>query len=205
MYRLMYRFGFTPWDRLLPSELAEMITGPKAMPPGRALDMGSGNGTKAIFMATRGWRVTGVEAVGRAIMESRRRAGKAGVKIDFREGDVTRLEELGLERGYNLIFDFGCYHGLNEKQRDAYVRGVNGVAADGATLLMMGFTKPSPPAVRTPVTETDLRAHFGMDWTLDWSHPDTSEGTKAMALAAASWFCMTLRRARAGEPLSNGQ
>ena len=192
MYRLMYRLGFTPWDRVLPSELADVITGPKALPPGRALDMGSGNGTKAIFMATHGWRVTGVEAVPRAIAESRRRAGKAGVRIDFREGDVTRLEEQHLEPGYNLIFDFGCYHGLKGKQRDDYVRGVKSVALGGARLLMMAFTKPSPP-VTTGVNESDLLSRFGLDWTLAWSRPDSSHGTTAMVRAAAFWFCLVRR------------
>ena len=57
----MYRLGFTPWDRMLPSELATAMKGPDALPPVRALDMGSGFGTKAIFMATHGWRVTAVD------------------------------------------------------------------------------------------------------------------------------------------------
>jgi SAM-dependent methyltransferase len=174
---------------LLPSELADMITGHDALPPARALDMGSGNGTKAIFMATHGWRVTGVEAVPRAIAESRRRAAKAGVKIDFREGDVTRLEELNLEVGYSLIFDFGCYHGLNGRQREAYARGVKSIAADRARLLIMAFTRSSPPVV-TAVTEEDLRGRFGPGWTLVWSHPDTSRGTATMTRAAAFWFCL---------------
>ena len=84
MYRLMYRVGFAPWDKVLPAELAEIITGHDALPPARALDMGSGVGTKSIFIATHGWRVTGVEAVPRAVAEARRRSAKAGVKIDFR-------------------------------------------------------------------------------------------------------------------------
>lgn len=189
MYRLMYRLGFTPWDRVLPAELADMITGQDALPPARALDMGSGSGTKAIFMATHGWHVTGVEAVPRAIAESRRRAAAAGVKIDFRAGDVTRLEELNLEPGYSLFFDFGCYHGLNGRQRDAYARGVKSIAADHATLLMMAFTKSSPPVV-TAVTEEDLRTRFGPGWTLVWSHPDTSRGTATMRRAVAFWFCL---------------
>ena len=66
-YRLMYRLGFTPWDRMLPSELASAMTGRDALSPGRALDLGSGLGTKAIFMATHGWRVTAVESVPRAL------------------------------------------------------------------------------------------------------------------------------------------
>jgi SAM-dependent methyltransferase len=189
MYRLMYRVGFAPWDRVLPVELANTITGPDALPPARALDMGSGMGTKAIFMATHGWKVTGVEAVPRAVAEARRRAANAGVKIDFRQGDVTRLDELNLEPGYSLIFDFGCYHGLNSGQRDAYVRGLEGVAAHDARLLLMGFGKASPP-VMTAVTESDLTSHFGFRWKLAWSRPDTSLGTSAMKRSAASWFCL---------------
>ena len=190
MYRLMYRFGFTPWDRLLPPELAEMITGPEGLPPGRALDLGSGNGTKAVFMATRGWQVTAVEAVPRAIAEARRRAAKAGVKIDFRAGDVTRLEKLNLHPGYNLVFDFGCFHGLNGKQRDAYARGVNELTASGATLLIMAFSKVLPP-VMSGVTAEELNQRFGPGWTLKWAHPHQGEGTSAMSRGAAMWYCLS--------------
>ena len=188
MYRLMYRLGFTPWDRILPAELGQMISGPGALPPGRALDLGSGMGTKAVYMATKGWQVTAVEAVPRAIEEARRRAGKAGVRIDFRRGDVTRLEELRLEPGYTLVFDFGCYHGLNGQQRDAYARGVNALAAGGARLLMMAFTKAVPPVTKG-VTEADLAARFGPRWKLEWSHPVEGQGTTAMSRGAAAWFC----------------
>jgi len=142
--------------------------------------------------------IVGMDATGRTIhgpglsREARRRAAKAGVRIDFRQGDVTHLEGLGLEPGYSLIFDFGCYHGLNGRQRDAYARGVKTVAAEGATVLLMGFGKASPP-VTTPVTESDLTSRFGAGWTLAWSHPDTSEGTWAMKHAAAGWFCLVRR------------
>ena len=190
LYRLMYALRFTPWDHMFPVELADMITGPNALPAGRALDMGSGNGTKAIYMATHGWRVTAIEAVPRAMAEARRRAAKVGVKVDFRQADMTSLEELKLEPGYTLIFDFGCYHGLNRKQRDAYVRGVKAVAAQGATLLLMGFSKAVPP-IPLGVTEIDLADRFGPEWKLQWSHPHGAEGTSAMNRGAAKWFCLT--------------
>lgn len=184
----MYRLGFTPWDRMLPAELATALTGPDALPPGRALDMGSGLGTKAIFMATHGWRVTAVESVPRALEEARRRASKAGVKIDFRRGDVTRLDELKLEPGYNLVFDFGCFHGLNGKQRDAYARGVNALTAPGATLLMMAFTRPVPP-VMSAVSETELLDRFGPGWRSVASHSAEIENpSTASRRGAAGWF-----------------
>ena len=64
--------------------------------------------------------------------------------IDSHQDDATRLDELKLEPGYTLIFDFGCYHGLNRKHRDAYARGVNSVAPPATTLLMMGAPARHP-------------------------------------------------------------
>lgn len=184
----MYRFGFTPWDRMLPSELAKAMKGPDALPPGRALDLGSGFGTKSVLMATNGWRVTAVESVPRALEEARRRASKAGVTIDFRQGDVTRLEELKLDPGYDLVFDFGCFHGLNSRQRDAYVRGVNDLTGPGATLLMMAFTRPVPPIMST-VSEPELLERFGPAWRSAGSHAaDIDLPSTASRRGAAGWF-----------------
>jgi SAM-dependent methyltransferase len=188
-YRLMYRLGFTPWDRQLPRELSEIIEGPGALPPGRALDLGSGMGRKAIYMAGHGWQVTGVEMVPRAVREARRRAQVARVDIDFRQGDVTRLGELGLVPGFTFVFDFGCFHGLKDDQRSRYVQGVTALTGPGARLLMMGFTQPMPP-VTGGVSESELRDRFGSAWNLLWKRPNEQAGTSAMNRAAASWFCL---------------
>lgn len=104
---------------------------------------------------------------------------------------MTRLEELGLERGYSFVFDFGCYHGLNPRQRLAYGRGVNTVAAPGGVLLLMGFTRPVPPVTRG-VSAEDLLVHLGSGWAVEWTR-GTSSGASAMNRAAAAWFCLRLR------------
>jgi len=192
-YRLMYLLGFTPWDAVHPPELIEIIEGTDALPPGRALDVGSGKGAKAIYMATHGWKVTGVDNVPRAVAQARKRAGAAQATVDFRLGDVTRLPDLGLEPGFTLMIDFGCFHGLKAAQRDAYARGVTALAAPGARLLMMAFGKAIPP-VSAGVTEVELLARFGDSWTLLWSHPDSStESTAAMKRAAPNWYCLARR------------
>ncbi len=188
-YRLMYLVGFTPWDGPLPPELKEVIDGAEALPPGRALDVGSGKGSKAVYMAGHGWQVTGVEMVPRALHEAQRRAAAAGVQVDFRLGDVTRLEQLGLTPGYSLVFDFGCYHGLKPAQRLAYAQGINTITGTGARLLLMGFTRALPP-VPAGVTLAELKDGLGPAWELEWSRLHQGEGTSAMRSGRATWFCL---------------
>ena len=137
-------------------------------------------------MAQHGWRVTAVENVPRAMREARRRADRAGVRIDFRQGDVTRLADLDLEPGYSLVFDFGCYHGLSSSQRAAYASGVKAVAAPGATLLLMGFTRALPPVPRG-ASESELQLLLGEEWRPVAVRP-VAGGTSAMSRARAAWF-----------------
>src|SRR5260370_11099659 len=110
VYRLMYAVGFTPWDRVMPSELKQVMEGPEALPKGRALDLGSGKGTKSIYMAAHGWTVTAVEAVPRALKEARRRAQAPRGTVDFRPRDVTRLAALRLATRDSFLFFFRCFH-----------------------------------------------------------------------------------------------
>jgi len=191
-YRLMYAVGFTPWDRVLPDELKKAIEGPDALPKGRALDLGAGMGAKAVYMAEHGWDVTAVEAVPRALREAERRAKAAGVKVDFRRGDVTRLGDLGLEPGYTFLFDFGCYHGLKAAERARYAEGVTDLAETGATLLMMAFTRAVPP-VPSGVSAAELEERFGPAWVLAWTKRGEEAGTPAMMRAEAAWFCLKKR------------
>jgi SAM-dependent methyltransferase len=164
LYRGAYRLGLTPWDTgVAPPELVALVEGPDALRPGRALDLGCGTGAHAVYLARNGWQTTGVDLVGHAISTARRRAVAAGVDPTLIEGDVTRLTHLGIGDGYDLIFDFGCYHSLYPMaMRDAYASNVTAVAAEDATLLLYGLV-PNLPSVR--MTEEEVRVRFP-DWQL---------------------------------------
>lgn len=99
-YRMLYRLGYTPWDQdHVPAELSALVEGSSALAPGRALDIGCGTGTQAVYVAQHGWQVTGVDIVERALDYARYRAERAGVTVRWVAGDVTRLADLGLEMG----------------------------------------------------------------------------------------------------------
>jgi SAM-dependent methyltransferase len=167
VYRLIYRVGFTPWQRATPyTDLVAAVEGPSALEPGRALDLGCGTGTDSVYLAKHGWDVTGVDMTPTALAAARRNAKGAGVAPRFIQGDVTRLHELGVGNGYSLLLDFGCFHTLPEDRRPAYVTGVSHAAAPGATLLLFGFRRPIAP-MHAGITADEVPQRFsGAGWQL---------------------------------------
>lgn len=111
-YGLMYRLGFAPWER---REVADtwrsLLDGPAAPVPGRALDVGCGSGRDSVYLAKRGWQVTAVDAVEKALAAAQQRAADERVEVHWVTGDVAQLARLGLEPGYDLLYDFGCIMG----------------------------------------------------------------------------------------------
>jgi SAM-dependent methyltransferase len=140
---VVYRAGLGPRPSDVPDHrLVEVVEGPDQLTPGRALDLGSGTGRNAIYLAGHGWDTVGVEMAGYAVEVARRKAAAQGISPRFVEGDVTRLPELDLGGSFNLLMDGGCYHTIPPRQRDAYADGVTAVAAPGARLIMVGFRRP---------------------------------------------------------------
>ncbi|MGD1256871.1 class I SAM-dependent methyltransferase [Mycobacterium seoulense] len=178
VYRFIYRVGLIIWSRATPpAELVELVEGPAALPAGRALDVGCGTGTDAIYLAAHGWDVTGVDMVPKALALARRKATAAGVAPRWIEGDVTRSDDLGIGDGYTLLLDFGCFHTLPEDRRAAYVTGLSEAAAPDATLLMYGFRRPPRAApMHAGVTVEEVKQRFGTaGWELVDAEPTAVE------------------------------
>ncbi|MFJ4989516.1 class I SAM-dependent methyltransferase [Streptomyces sp. NPDC088732] len=183
-----YRDGKPPWDSgVTPPELIALVEGPDAVPPGRALELGCGTGTNAVYLARHGWHVAAVDLVDRAVRQARGKADAAGVDIAVLCGDATRLDEVGVPGPYDLFFDLSCYCGIPPHRRDAYADGLTKRAAEGARLLMFGY---GPGALDDPVpgvTADELSTRFA-----GWHLTDVTPGTNPFP---TFWF--TLRRASA--------
>jgi SAM-dependent methyltransferase len=140
---LAYRFGLGPQPSDVPDHrLVELVEGPDKLPPGRGVDLGCGTGRNALFLAGRGWETVGIEMVGYAVEVARRKAAAQNLTVRFVQGDVTRLEDLGVGTGFTLLMDGGCYHTIPLWRRDAYAESVTRVAAPGARLILVGFSRP---------------------------------------------------------------
>ena len=146
-YRLAYAIGFHPWEDLaehppFAEKLLELVAREedgRERPYGRALDLGTGSGVWGVKLAQRGWSVTGVDMVEKALRRARERVDEAGVDMRLVEGDVTALPRDELGSGYRLVLDTGTFHGLSEPERAAMAREVTAVAAPDATVVLDCF------------------------------------------------------------------
>jgi cyclopropane fatty-acyl-phospholipid synthase-like methyltransferase len=189
-YRLMYAAGLTPWDdETPPPELVGLVQGDQALPPARALDLGCGTGTDAVFLAQRGWQVTGVDSVARPLQAARRRAQEAGVEVAWVQGSVAALDTLGLAGPFHLVQDVGCFHGLSDDQRNGYVRAVTALSATSATMLLFAFLPGRRGPAPRGVSREELQERFGPQWELvEWHRDEHAELKGPLRNAAPHWY-----------------
>ena len=89
----------------------------------RVLELGTGTGPGAIYLAERGFDVHAIDLIPEAIVEARRVASKRGLKVRFEVMDVTRIPRHG--PAYDLIVDSYCLQGIVlDADREAVFRAV---------------------------------------------------------------------------------
>ncbi|MEN3533480.1 class I SAM-dependent methyltransferase [Microbispora sp. ZYX-F-249] len=184
-----YLAGKPPWDTgVTPPELVALIEGRDALPPGRALELGCGTGTNAVYLARHGWEVVAVDFIDLAIEQAREKADAAGVAVRLLHGDATRLDDLDAPGPYDLFFDLSCYCGIPPHRRDAYAEGLTRRAAPGARLLMFGYGAGTLDDTFSGVTADELRSRFA-----GWELADVTPGTNPFP---TFWFTLRAGGAR---------
>jgi len=114
-------------NRFLVEEVSEL-------PAGRALDLACGAGRNAIWLAERGWCVTGVDYSEIGLAEARRRSARQRVAVDWILADLTGW----LPPAH--AFDLVCvlYLQIPAGERHVVLERAAGALAPGGTMLVLG-------------------------------------------------------------------
>lgn len=104
------------------------------LPPGRALDLGAGEGRNAVWLAERGWRVTAVDFSPVALDKARRLAQARGVSVDWVLADLRGYQPE--PAAYDLVLV--AYLQLLPAGRAAVLHGAVAALARHGTLLVIG-------------------------------------------------------------------
>jgi cyclopropane fatty-acyl-phospholipid synthase-like methyltransferase len=166
-YRFAYSIGFHPWEDAATDppfvnkfyELIDREESGRSSPFGAALDLGTGSGIWGIELAKRGWQVTGIEIVEKALERARQRIQRASVNMQLVKGDVTALRDAGIGAGFRLVLDTGTFHDFGPAQQQAMGREIDAIAAPDATVLLLVWPKRMRPLIRG-ATRDEIEAAF---------------------------------------------
>jgi len=128
-------------------------------PFGTALDLGTGSGIWGIQLAERGWQVTGIDIVEKALQRARERVRQANMNMRLVKSDVTALRASGIGTGFRLVRDTGTFHDFDSARQQAIGREIDAVAAPDATILLLVWPKRVRPLIRG-ATRDEIEAAF---------------------------------------------
>ncbi|MDA8278964.1 MAG: class I SAM-dependent methyltransferase [Actinomycetota bacterium] len=158
------RFAGTVWPAEPDQTLVELVS---PLPPGRALDLGCGPGRNAIWLARRGWRVTGVDASSVGLSQAEARARDAGVTLELVEADV--LAYVPPATSFDLVVVANLHFSPGERE-EFFSRAAAAVAPGGHVYIvghhLDSLGRAGPPVPERLYTEallTTLLAPLAVD------------------------------------------
>jgi SAM-dependent methyltransferase len=125
--------------------------------PGRALDVGAGEGGDALWLAEHGWDVTANDISGRALDRVAAAAERRGFSVRCNHADANALGAFGVE-SFDLVT--AQYASIPRSPDGRAVANLLGAVAPGGVLLVVGH---DPEPMRSPIdTHSQTRA-FDVD------------------------------------------
>ncbi|GAB3007980.1 class I SAM-dependent methyltransferase [Amycolatopsis acidiphila] len=150
---------------------AQLVAEVSDLTPGTALDAGCGEGGDALWLAERGWEVTGADIATTALERAARHAEAVGLKVDWVHADLAIWTP-------PARFDLVTSHFLHVpgEARDAVFARLAGAVAPGGTLLVVGHHESDLHAgVHRPdvpgmfFTGEELAADLGDGWRIGFA------------------------------------
>jgi SAM-dependent methyltransferase len=176
-----YRTRDALWSGQPNTTLVAEVSG---LSPGRALDAGCGEGADSIWLAGRGWQVTGVDISTVALDRAAAHAAAAGPEIAGRIG-WQQADLLDWDPGQDR-YDLATAHYMHfpPGSRDKAFRRLAAAVRPGGTLLIVGHhasdigTVPRPPVPELFFSGDDIAALLDPDdWDVITNSAAAREGT----------------------------
>jgi ubiquinone/menaquinone biosynthesis C-methylase UbiE len=154
--------GTAPWDIPGPQPAFKALEEAGEI-HGSVLDAGCGTGENALFLASRGHEVWGLDFVPVAVERATAKAKERGLAVHFQVGDALKLDQLG--RTFDTAIDCGLFHTFSDEDRPLYVSGLSKVVRPGGRVHVLCFSDKEPPGQGPRrVTPQEIRDAFRDGW-----------------------------------------
>jgi cyclopropane fatty-acyl-phospholipid synthase-like methyltransferase len=154
--------GQPPWDIASPQPVFVGLEEEGTI-RGSVLDVGCGTGENALYLASRGHEVWGIDFVPQAIERADEKAKARELDVHFQVSDALRLDQL--DRTFDTVIDCGLFHTFSDQERPEYVSCLSKVVRPGGCVHLLCFSDREPPGEGPRrITQQEIRDAFRDGW-----------------------------------------
>jgi SAM-dependent methyltransferase len=216
-----YRGGPPPWDIGRPQkEFIGLVK--RGEITGSVLDIGCGTGEHALFFASEGHEVWGIDSTPLAIEKAKEKAAERGVRVHFLVLDALHMSELIRKsdgeretakqvpdqektaerfstgritaKRFSTVTDSGFFHTLSDEERPVFVENLAAVLSSAGKYFMLCFSDKEPAGYGPRrITEREIRDTFRDGWTINYIRPATFE-SRTRKEGSRAWISSITRR-----------
>jgi SAM-dependent methyltransferase len=129
-----------PWNLERPPRLLVDLIQSGRVPPCQAVDLGCGAGNYAVWLATQGFEVTGIDISAAAVALARELARQKGVSCKFVVQDVLGAAT-GFDASFDFAYDWEVLHHVLPEHRPRYVANIHRMLRVGGCYLSVCFSE----------------------------------------------------------------
>ncbi len=157
--------GTPPWDIGRPQGAVVRLAEAGEI-TGSVLDVGCGTGENALYLATQGHEVLGIDAIPVAIERATAKAHDRAIHAEFLVWDALRLTGLG--RVFDTAVDVGLFHSFEDEERPVFAAGLRAALRPGGRYFMLCWSERNEWGYGPRrVTQAEIRGTFAEGWSVD--------------------------------------
>jgi SAM-dependent methyltransferase len=153
-----------PWDIGRPQQVFIDLEKQKLI-KGKVLDVGCGTGENALFLAEKGYEVSGVDFSPTAIQKAKEKAQSRNLKADFEVADALKLSDNGTKA--DCIIDCGLFHCFNDDERAIFVEQLYKTLTENGLYHFLCFSeKETREGGPRRIAKQEIETVFSKGWKI---------------------------------------
>ncbi|NVM28587.1 MAG: class I SAM-dependent methyltransferase [Candidatus Helarchaeota archaeon] len=141
-----------PWETGTPRKILINLVRGGLIKKGSVLDLCSGTGSNALYLADNGSEVTGINLVS-LVLENRDKSGSDYLKLPY------------INENFDLVLDLGCFHHISSRDRDTLIEEIFRVLNDGGHYLIVVSNYKNDPTWK-PFSQREFNHYFSKNFKI---------------------------------------
>ena len=133
-----------PWNMVIPPDSLVQLIADRKIDPCKVIDFGCGAGNYAIYLASQGFKVTGIDISPVAIKLAKENAREMKIRCRFLVADMLGDLKKKVNKSFDFAYDWEVLHHIYPENRMKYIENVYKLLNPGGKYFSVCFSEEDP-------------------------------------------------------------